>query len=500
MLVEPPGQRGVRLVSGAGRRVVAPGAGAGGGQRVDQQSPVGDQGLEAGLAGAGEQRVDLAADPLVLGPRAGQSGPGAGELDLGRGAVRGGIVEGGPGAGQAGGQLGLLRGPPGEGGPLGAQRVQRGPQAAASSPSPARASATDRLVTRSRTRASWATRLSSASSRALRAAFSDAADGAPVSGTAFCGWSAEPQTGQQAPTAGTAGDTVEWVALLLVVSIASLAILTAVAGPFGALGLVRAISAQLLCAADLSSSCSANGALVRAYGSEIAATVADNAPEIDYEEGMTELPIDFRSCRSTSCGNGAHAGSIEASDRGEPAAAFVHVVDCRTSRSRAENTPQGYVCSGERAGNLYVQYWLYYPDSSTSPWTHLPGRPGFHADDWEGYQLRIGVDGTDARATSHRAAPAAEARPTGPRMRGSSGPRPGGMRPGASTCREAVTPGTCTSRAPSRWLAAPGPRGGRGRPWPVRSSTAAARRPAPSGSPSPTVARLRAGLPAAICA
>ncbi len=204
---------------------------------------------------------------------------------------------------------------------------------------------------------------------------------------------ARPESGQ---------GTVEWVALLLVVSIASLAILTAVAGPFGALGLVRAISAQLLCAADLSSSCSANGALVRAYGSEIAATVADNAPEIDYEEGMTELPIDFRSCRSTSCGNGAHAGSIEASDRGEPAAAFVHVVDCRTSRSRAENTPQGYVCSGERAGNLYVQYWLYYPDSSTSPWTHLPGRPGFHADDWEGYQLRIGVDGTDARATSHQ--------------------------------------------------------------------------------------------------
>ena len=71
----------------------------------------------------------------------------------------------------------------------------------ASLPSPARASATDRLVTRSRTRASWATRASSASSRALRAAFSDAADGAPVSGTAFCGWSAEPQTGQQAPTA-----------------------------------------------------------------------------------------------------------------------------------------------------------------------------------------------------------------------------------------------------------------------------------------------------------
>ncbi len=195
--------------------------------------------------------------------------------------------------------------------------------------------------------------------------------------------------------------TVEWVALLLAVSIATLAILAAVAGPLGALGLVRAISAKLLCAAGLSGSCSTDGAVVGAYGPEIAAMVSEGAPEIDYEEGMSELPIDFRSCRTTSCGNGAQAGSVEASDGGEPAAAFVHVVDCRTSLARAESARREYDCSGERAGNLYVQYWLYYPDSSTSPWSDLPGRPGAHADDWEGYQLRIGPDGTDARATSH---------------------------------------------------------------------------------------------------
>ncbi len=195
--------------------------------------------------------------------------------------------------------------------------------------------------------------------------------------------------------------TVEWVALVLAVSIATLAILAAVAGPLGALGLVRAISTRLLCAADLSSSCATDAALVGAYGPEIAAMVADGAPEIDYEEGMTELPIDFRSCRSTSCGNGVEEGSVDLTERGEPAAAFVHVVDCRTSVARADSRRHGYECSGERAGNLYVQYWLYYPDSSTSPWSDLPGRPGAHADDWEGYQLRIGAGGTQARATSH---------------------------------------------------------------------------------------------------
>ena len=167
------------------------------------------------------------------------------------------------------------------------------------------------------------------------------------------------------------------------------------------LGVVRAISTHLICAADLSPSCASDGAVVDAYGPEIAAKVIDNTPQVDYEEGMTELPIDFRSCRSTSCGNGAQEGSIGASELGEPAATFVHVVDCRTPSTSAASERAGYDCSGDRAGHLYVQYWLYYPDSETAPWSDLPGRPGFHADDWEGYQVRIGVSGVDARATSH---------------------------------------------------------------------------------------------------
>jgi hypothetical protein len=51
-------------------------------------------------------------------------------------------------------------------------------------------------------------------------------------------------------------------------------------------------------------------------------------------------------------------------------------------------------CSG-----VILQYWLYYEDSTSL--RDLPGDVGHHEDDWEGYQVRIGPSGTEARATSH---------------------------------------------------------------------------------------------------
>ncbi|MEA2438936.1 MAG: hypothetical protein QOH76_360 [Thermoleophilaceae bacterium] len=81
------------------------------------------------------------------------------------------------------------------------------------------------------------------------------------------------------------------------------------------------------------------------------------------------------------------------SNRGVPAAAFTHVV--------------------HRGDDTFLQYWFYYPDSNTvvgpssAIWNHSPlalaGRyPGFHRDDWEGYQVRVGADGRAVvRATSH---------------------------------------------------------------------------------------------------
>ncbi len=62
-----------------------------------------------------------------------------------------------------------------------------------------------------------------------------------------------------------------------------------------------------------------------------------------------------------------------------------HVVDCREP---AAPVPAAARCDGERAGNLYIQYWAYYPDSRTVPF----GEAGYHPDDWESFQVRIGPD------------------------------------------------------------------------------------------------------------
>jgi hypothetical protein len=114
---------------------------------------------------------------------------------------------------------------------------------------------------------------------------------------------------------------------------------------------------------------------------------------------MTALPVDFRSCRGGRCGNGPDSGAVWSSDAGEPAAAFVHVVDCRDDQALAQTDARRIDCSGDRAGHLYIQYWLYYEDSTSL--RDLPGGVGSHEDDWEGYQIRVGPDGAEARATSH---------------------------------------------------------------------------------------------------
>jgi hypothetical protein len=162
---------------------------------------------------------------------------------------------------------------------------------------------------------------------------------------------------------GQAGQTtVEWVGLCLVVSILLVGVLAA--GGSGLPGgiLVRSIALKMLCAADLSSTCAESGDLVAAYGPELAAAVERNAPQIVYEAGMTAVPVDFRSCRGKGCGNGPDSGPVWQSDTGEPAAAFVHVVDCRTDLARTESTTRGLDCEGDRVGNLYIQFWLYYED------------------------------------------------------------------------------------------------------------------------------------------
>jgi hypothetical protein len=189
---------------------------------------------------------------------------------------------------------------------------------------------------------------------------------------------------------------VEWIGLVLLVMLVLLGVLAAVGARFPGSDLARAIGERLVCAVSFSNSCRVDPELVAAYGPELAAEVRAHAPGIVYEDGMTALPVDFRSCRGAGCGNGPSSGPVWRSDTGEPTVAFVHVLDCRTW---APPPPERADCSGERRGHVYLQYHLYYEDSTSL--RDIPGKPGHHADDWESYQVRLGPEGTQSRASSH---------------------------------------------------------------------------------------------------
>jgi hypothetical protein len=177
--------------------------------------------------------------------------------------------------------------------------------------------------------------------------------------------------------------TVEWVALLALVALLSAALVAVgVRVPGGTLA--RAIASRILCAAALADSCGDEPALIAAYGDEVGHLVRDHMPTLAFEVGSHGLPIDWHRCRSTSCGDGPGEGPVRRTDAGLPVTAFVHVIDRR---------PGGY---------LYIQYWLYYADSATFSGVPIAEDAGYHHDDWESVQVRIGEDsGVEERASSH---------------------------------------------------------------------------------------------------
>jgi hypothetical protein len=144
--------------------------------------------------------------------------------------------------------------------------------------------------------------------------------------------------------------------------------------------------------------------LARVHGRADAELLRRYAPGLVYEPGTYTLPVDPRECRAHECADAPDDPDLDvhASTRGRvPATAFTHVV--------------------RRDGATYLQYWLYYPDSTSTvanvagAWNTLervvdtasrePGRhpyPGFHPDDWESVQVRIDPDGSEwVRASSH---------------------------------------------------------------------------------------------------
>jgi hypothetical protein len=194
--------------------------------------------------------------------------------------------------------------------------------------------------------------------------------------------------------------TVEWVAVTLLVALLMVGMLTLGVRVPG-LDLARLVASRVLCAASLADGCGDEPVLIAAYGSEVGRLVREHMPTLVFERGSRAVPVDFRRCRSTSCGDGAEEGLVHRSDRRLPVTAFVHVVDCRAGEAERSEA-EGADCSGPRAGNLYISYWTYYADSATLRDLPVVGEKGFHEDDWESAQIRIGPDGTvQERASSH---------------------------------------------------------------------------------------------------
>ncbi len=207
--------------------------------------------------------------------------------------------------------------------------------------------------------------------------------------------------------------TVEWVGLVTLVALVMTGLVAAGVRVPGS-ELARAIGAKMMCAVALAERCGDEPVLIAAYGTEIGELARDHMPSLAFERGSRALPIDFRRCRSSACGDGSARGLVDRSDAGLPVTAFVHVVDCRdpggdAARMAADGVSAAPAdasrppdCSGERAGNLYLQYWLYYVDSATLRGLPVAGAAGYHRDDWESVQVRIGPDGTvHERASSH---------------------------------------------------------------------------------------------------
>src|SRR3954451_9318077 len=174
--------------------------------------------------------------------------------------------------------------------------------------------------------------------------------------------------------------TIEWTAVVMLVALtlgAAVAFLPAVDGrSFGS------FLAHAIVCAGRGGCYDGDRALATAYGPADAELVRRFAPNVVYEPGTHTLPVDFRSCRSHTCSDAPDDPWLDTarSNRGVPAAAFTHVV--------------------RRDGSTYLQYWFYYPDSnsvlgpSSAVWNHSPlvlaaRYPGFHEDDWEGYQVRL---------------------------------------------------------------------------------------------------------------
>jgi hypothetical protein len=194
--------------------------------------------------------------------------------------------------------------------------------------------------------------------------------------------------------------TVEWVGLVCLVALALVGVLAAGVRVPGT-DLARSVAQRILCAAALADGCGDEPLLIATYGDEVGRLVRWHMPTIGFEDGSKAVPVDWRRCRETDCGDAPEDGLVHRTDQRLPVTAFVHVVDCRAGERDASEAA-GFDCSDDRAGRLYIQYWLYYANSATLRDVPIIGDSGEHRDDWESVQVRVNPDGSvDERASAH---------------------------------------------------------------------------------------------------
>ena len=146
--------------------------------------------------------------------------------------------------------------------------------------------------------------------------------------------------------------TVEWAGLALLVAIV-LAVGGAVIHP--------PPLAQRIACAVLAGCHGEAAALEAAYGPDVGGLVRAFAPNLVYARGTLTLPVDFRACRRHGCADApdTQGADVWRSDGGRQATVFTHAVDRRGS-----------------GGDLYLQYWLYYPDSTYNGPAHAITKAG----------------------------------------------------------------------------------------------------------------------------
>jgi hypothetical protein len=194
--------------------------------------------------------------------------------------------------------------------------------------------------------------------------------------------------------------TVEWVGMVCLVSLLAVAVLAA-GLPIPGVDLARSIGGRILCAVELADGCGDEPLLIATYGDEVGRLVRRHMPTIGFEAGSRAVPVDYRRCRETDCGDAPDDGLVHRTDQRLPVTAFVHVIDCRAA-ARAASEAAGDDCDDDRAGRLYIQYWLFYANSATLRGVPVVGDQGEHRDDWESVAVRINPDGSvDERASSH---------------------------------------------------------------------------------------------------